>query len=109
MTSELEEVALPPSFTNFQTANYRCREPENEPKAPGGPLHLVTRSRGPPSGQDVRSEVGRPPPDTDLEDGGFLLRGWRVARGVFPGDLEEAVVLTDPLQPRISATVHLSQ
>lgn len=51
----------------------------------------------------------KPALPTDLEDGDFLVRCWCVSRRVLPGDLEEAVVLADPLQTRISAAVHLSQ
>lgn len=32
-----------------------------------------------------------------------------MARGVFPGDLEEPVVRTEPVQTGVSAAVHLGQ
>ena len=44
-----------------------------------------------------------------LKDGVLLFRHRHVACSVFPGDLEEAVVWTEPLKTRIPAAVHLSQ
>ncbi len=46
---------------------------------------------------------------SDLEDGVLLVRHGRVTRRMFPGDLEESVVWTEPMQTGIPAAVHLSQ